>query len=248
VRRTVSVTLTATTSKVSVHGLLHGASFAPTPIAPGQIITITGVGLGPVTGVHAKATAAGSIEPRLADTRVLFDGVPAPLLFAREDQINAIVPYLMYGRLKASVQVETGANFSLPIEAKVVDSAPGIFTTGASGQAAALNADYTANSLANPARRGSIISIFGTGEGQTSPPGNDGRIIVTDLRQPILRVSATVGGRPATITYFGSAPMAVSGVFQANIQIPEDIDAGSVSIEIQVGDGVSQRGVTVAVR
>jgi uncharacterized protein (TIGR03437 family) len=230
--------------------LLHGATLAPTPIAAGQIVTITGTGAGPETGVVARATPAGYFETRIGDIRVLFDGVPAPLLFVRSDQINAIVPYAIHGRFSARMQVEAGTSLSVPIELKVVDSAPGIFTTGSTGrgQAAALNADLTPNSLANPAQRGSIIAIYGTGEGQTDPAGNDGRVIITDLRRPLLPIAARIGGRPAEVTYFGSVPTLVSGIFQANITIPSDIEPGVVPIEIEAGTAKTQSGVTIVVR
>jgi uncharacterized protein (TIGR03437 family) len=250
VQRTVPVTVNVSSSVVAVRDLLHGATLAPTPLAPGLIITITGTGLGPATGVAARPTAAGAIESSLADTHVLFDGIPAPLLYARTDQINAIVPYALYGRLSTQVQVQVGASFSLPIQAKLVDSAPGLFTIVSSGggQAAALNSDLTVNSLANPAPRGSVISVYGTGEGQTDPPGQDGRIILTDLRRPRLPVTALVGGRPAEVTYAGSSPMQVSGAFQVNVRLPQDIEPGATSIQLQVGDAATQSGVTIAVR
>jgi uncharacterized protein (TIGR03437 family) len=235
---------------VVLQTLLHGATLGPTPVSPGLIVTISGTGLGPVTGVAARPSAAGTIETRLGDVRVLFDGVAAPLLFVRSDQINAIAPYALHGRLSARVQVEYGTSFSVPIEAKVVDAAPGIFTTGVAGrgQAAAMNSDLSSNSLANPAARGSVITIFGTGEGQTEPPGQDGRIILTDLRKPLLPVTARIGGRTAEVLYVGSGSMLVSGTFQANILVPADIQTGAVTIELQVGTAVSQPGVTIAVR
>jgi uncharacterized protein (TIGR03437 family) len=248
--RSVPVTLTVTSSSVAVQGLLHGATLSATPIAPGQIVTLTGTGLGPAAGVTARPTAAGAFESRLSDIRVLFDGVPAPLLYVRNDQINAIVPYALHGRSSARVQVEAGTSFSIPIEAKVVDAVPGLFTSGAAGrgQAAALNSDFTVNSAVNPAARGSIIILFGTGEGQTDPPGQDGRVILTDLRRPRLPVAARIGGRSAEVLYFGSAPSLVSGVFQANIRIPEEAPVGLALIDVQVGGETTQSGVTIAVR
>jgi uncharacterized protein (TIGR03437 family) len=203
-----------------------------------------------VSGLVARPTAAGAFESRLGDMRVLFDGVPAPLLSVRIDEIQAIVPYAIYGRASARVQVEAGASLSIPIEAKVVDAVPGLFTSGSLGRgpAAALNADFTLNSVLNPAPRGSVISVFGTGEGQTDPPGQDGRVITVDLRRPLLPVTATIGGRPAEVTYAGSTSGQVSGLFQANVRIPDDIEPGVVPIQIQVGGATTQSGVTVAVR
>ncbi len=248
--RTVPVTVNVSGSAISVRDVLNAGTLAPTPVSPGQIVTITGTGLGPAVGVVARASAAGAIDTRLADVRVLFDGVPAPLLFVRNDQINAIVPYSLYGRVNTRVQVEAGASFSIPIDVKVVNSAPGLFTTGSSGrgQVAALNVDYTLNSMANPAQRGSVIMVFGTGEGQTDPAGQDGRIISTDLRRPLLRVTARIADRPVEVMYAGSASTLVSGALQVNIRIPPDIEPGTLPLVIQVGEAVTQSGATIVVR
>jgi uncharacterized protein (TIGR03437 family) len=248
--QTIPVTLTVNGATVVVQRVLHAATLAPTPVAPGQLITVTGTGLGPADGISARPTAAGAYETRLGNMRVLFDDVPAPLLFAGADQINAIVPYALHGRLSARIQVESPTSLSVPIEVKVVDSAPGLFTVAGfgRGQAAALNADLSSNSVTNPADRGSIITVFGTGEGQTDPQGQDGRVIITDLRRPLLPVIARIGGRPAEVTYAGSASLMVSGMFQANIRIPEGVGPGSVPVEVQVGSAVSQAGVMIVVR
>jgi uncharacterized protein (TIGR03437 family) len=206
--------------------------------------------LGPETGVIAQPSAAGAIESRLAGVRVLFDGVPAPLLYVRADQINAIVPYALQGRLSTRLQIESGSDYSIPIELRVVDAAPGLFTSGSvgRGQAAALNSDLSINSLANPAAKGSVIALYGTGEGQTDPPGQDGRIILTDVREPRLPVTATIGGHSAKVVYAGSAPGLISGVFQVNLQIPEDLDPGIHPVRIEVGGVPTQPSVTIAVR
>jgi uncharacterized protein (TIGR03437 family) len=60
----------------------------------------------------------------------------------------------------------------------VVASKPGIFTLNGSGsgQAAVLNQDGSINSPRNPADPGSVVSLFLTGTGQTSPPSVEGEI------------------------------------------------------------------------
>ncbi len=116
------------------------------------------------------------------------------------------------------------------------------------GQAAALNPDSTPNSVANPVERGSVIVVYLTGEGQTDPPGQDGRIIVTDARKPLLRVTASIAGLPAEVLYAGSGAYLVSGVCQVNISIPMALERGTNPIEVQVGGIPSQRGVTIEVR
>ena len=72
--------------------VVNGASFAPGPISPGAIVSILGGGMGPETGVGGTVTN-GQVDTSVATTRVLFDGIPAPLLYVRSDQINAVAPY-----------------------------------------------------------------------------------------------------------------------------------------------------------
>jgi uncharacterized protein (TIGR03437 family) len=138
-----------------------------------------------------------------------------------------------------------------PIDLRVTDSALAIFTTDGSGtgKAAVLNEDLAGNTPSAPAARGSIIAIYATGEGQTSPPGQDGRIIVTDVRRPLLPVSVRIGGVASELVYAGSAPGAVSGLMQINVRVPSQVTpGGSVPLDIQVGTAGSQTGVTIAVR
>jgi uncharacterized protein (TIGR03437 family) len=134
--------------------------------------------------------------------------------------------------------------------APVVDSVPGIFTQNGSGQgaAAALNQDYSLNTASTPAAKGSIISVYATGEGLTTPPGIDGMIAGGILTKPIPPVTATINGEPAEVLYAGGAPLEVAGVLQVNVRIPVTAESGSaVAIQIQGGDNISLKGVTIAV-
>jgi uncharacterized protein (TIGR03437 family) len=246
----VPVSVTVSGSAVRIQEVLSSATLAPTLLSPGQLITVNGFGLGPFEPAVARPSSAGAFPTELAGVRVLFDGIAAPLLFANQEQINAIVPYALFGRSQAQLQVKFESSYSIPIDVKVVDAAPGIFTSIGSGkgQASALNGDSTKNSAINAAARGGVVVVYLTGEGQTDPPGQDGRVINTDLRKPLLPVTATIGGRPAEVTYAGSGPTMVSGMCQVNIRIPEGIEPGTQPVEIQVGGTPSQRGVTIEVR
>jgi len=235
---------------IGVQSIWNAAALAPASLSPGELVTLTGYGLGPDAGVTARTTPAGAYPTTLAGTTVTFDGIAAPLLYVQGQQINAIVPYEVYGRAASQVQVQVGSNYSVPIDAKVVDAAPGIFTSGGTGQgqAAALNADSTLNTTLNPAQRGTAIVLYLTGEGQTNPPGQDGRVIATDLRTPLLPVTATIGGQPAKVLYAGSAPSLVSGICQVNVQIPATLNPGAQPVQVQVGGVSSQDGVTIVVK
>lgn len=229
----------------------NGASFLPSPAAPGQIITLRGTNLGPERGVSFTLNAQGRVPTVVADTRVLFDGIAAPVIYTSRNQINAIVPYALTGRFSTRVQVEYLNQRSNILELRVVDSAPGVFTIGdGRGQAALLNQDNSVNAPNNPAARGTIIQIYATGEGQTRPEGIDGFVPLTvpDLRFPLLPVTVRIGGVPAEILYAGSAPQAVLGLFQVNARVPQNIGTGNQSIEVQVGTAISQAGATLAIR
>jgi uncharacterized protein (TIGR03437 family) len=94
-----------------------------------------------------------------------------------------------------------------------------------------------------------VVSIYGTGEGQTIPPGIDGIVVTaTDLREPQQTVTASIGGQSAEVLYAGSAGGEVAGVLQVNARIPLEILSGAaVPVTIVIG-GSSQAGVTMAVR
>jgi trimeric autotransporter adhesin len=105
------------------------------------------------------------------------------------------------------------------------------------------------NSTTAPAAKGSIVSIYATGEGQTNPEGIDGQFATSfTLPKPKLPVTVTIGGRPAEVLYSGAAPGQVAGLMQVNARIPADVDPGEVPVTIQVGSAASQPGITVVVK
>jgi len=141
------------------------------------------------------------------------------------------------------------------VKVNVVAAAPGIYTLNqqGTGPGAILNQDgVTVNAFDAPAPRGTVISVYMTGEGQTNPAGVDGAIIpavVSMLKNPLLNVSAAVGGIDAPVLYAGSAAGLISGVMQLNLAIRDDAPTGpSVPIVITVGTASTQAGVTVAVQ
>jgi len=231
--------------------VLHAATMQATWLSPGLIVVLQGIGMGPVNTVNGTLLAPGAVDTIAGGTRVLFDGVAAPVLSANATSVLAVVPYGVSGKVNSNIVVEYQGVQSNPFGSSVFDSAPGIFTRDGSGlgQAAINNENGSPNSPANPAALGSVISIFGTGEGNTIPLGQDGRIIVTDLRVPVLPVRFFINGRQLDILYAGSAPGFVAGSFQVNVRIPIDLPTiGSLPIELQVGSRASQSNITVAVK
>jgi uncharacterized protein (TIGR03437 family) len=219
---------------VTSSGIVDAASTQPGAVSPGKIVVLYGDRIGP------------------GGTQVLFDGVAAPLLYSFAGQAAAIVPYAVDGKSGTQVQVKNGSLSTDPIALPVTPVGPSIFSVNLSGTgpAAVLNQDgLTVNSAAAPAARGSVISIYATGEGQTQPGGIDGAIATaSNLPHPVQPVQVWIDGIPAEVQYAGGAPGQVAGLFQVNARIPAGASTGDVPIVIQVGQSRSQPAMTISVR
>jgi uncharacterized protein (TIGR03437 family) len=221
--------LRAVSTSLSLSTVANAASNRAGALAPGEVVVLYGGGL---SGVQS----------------VLFNGLPAPLLYSTDTQVGAVVPYALTAATVQIVAQSSGAA-SAPLPATFAATAPGIFTSDGSGagQAAATNPDGTANTPANPAAVGSILSLFATGEGQTSPAGVDGKLGNAPLPRPLAPVAVTIGGVAAEVKYAGGASGIIAGVMQVNVVVPQGVP-GNVPVVISVGGSASQPGVTVSVR
>ena len=245
----VVVTGTGVTAP-AISAVANAASWATGPVAPGEIVIIAGNFMADSALIGAQ-TSAGFVAASLGATTVLFDDVQAPLLYTMANQLSAIVPYEVSGQAQTSIQVEYQGVLSAPFTMAVAPTCPGIFTLNASGtgQGAIVNQNGTINGADSPAAPGDVVSIYGTGEGQTAPPGTDGIIVTAaDLRQPIQAVTVSIGGQSAEVWYAGSAGDQVAGLLQVNVRVPLGIaPSAAVPVTITVG-GNSQPGVTMAVQ
>jgi uncharacterized protein (TIGR03437 family) len=161
-----------------------------------------------------------------------------------------VVPFEIAGPV-TQIVVTNGGGSSSAISVPVVAATPALFTVSGLGvgQAAVVNQDGTVNSATNPASVGSVISLYATGLGQTTPAGVDGAIAGPVLPVPILPVSVQIGELPAYVLYVGAAPQTIQGVFQINVRIPPLAPTGSVVLTVlQVGNAFSQANVWLAVQ
>ena len=237
---------------LSLNGIVNAAHFAAGAVAPGEIVTLYPQNAGPPQLAGVQLTPQGRFATLLGDTRVLFDGVAAPMVYALNGQVSAIVPYGVAGRNTTAVQVEYKGVKSNTVDVPVAASAPGLFTLDGR-QAVAVLASGAVNGPAAPVERGGILVLYATGEGDTSPRPADGALAnyntLAEYPRPYLEVKVFVGGQQATILYAGAAPSLVAGVMQVNIQLAAGTPSGNaVPITLQVGGASSPSGVTVAVR
>jgi uncharacterized protein (TIGR03437 family) len=110
-----------------------------------------------------------------------------------------------------------GTTMNLPnVTVQAADPALFRLHYGYSDLAAVLNQDGTVNGPSNPARGGSIISVFGIGFGVSGTPGVTGA--VTPLAASSYLANVSVGGAP--VQYAGVAPGLLEGVGQINFVVP----------------------------
>jgi uncharacterized protein (TIGR03437 family) len=238
-----------------VSQVVNSASGIAGGVSPGEILTVRGYSVGASATKELTLGASGLVSSSLNGLKVTFDGQAAPLIYTSANQTNLIVPYEVAGKASTVMQVtyvaaagtfQTNA-WVLP----VVEAAPGVFTIEATGtgQGAIVNEDGTVNSATNPAARGSIVSIYATGEGQTSPAGVTGSVTGSGLKMPVLPVTVTIGGIAVAPQYAGSAPDSIAGLLQVNAVVPQGVATGSaVPITLTIGETQSQAGVTIAVK
>jgi uncharacterized protein (TIGR03437 family) len=207
-----SLTPVAIAPQTAMVTVVNAASLTIGPIAPGEIVTIFGSGFG-------------------ANPQLLFDGQPATLFYTSATQINALAPASLATNPTAQISIVVDGAAVAGSSVQVAASAPGIFTaTGATGQAAAVNQDGTLNSPSHRAVRGSIVSLYATGQGSGME-----------------NVSLTIDGYSAALFYAGPAP-GFPGLMQINAQIPSDFPLTGVQpVLLSVGGSTSQAGVTIVI-
>ena len=235
---------------IAASGIVNGASGLAGPVAPGEIITIYGTGFGPTTPVQGTFVN-GVLESTVGETRVLVDGVAAPILSAGSNQVSAIVPYSILGRETVGFEIEYRGQRSAAVRLNTTPVSPALFTRNNSGtgQAAAANQDGSSNSAENPAAAGSVITLFGTGEGLAVPAGTDGRQITGEPPKPVAQISVLIGGIPAQVEYAGGSPGSVAGLLQINARLPAGLTAGAaIPVQISSSGVASRDGVTIAIR
>jgi len=241
VQSTVAITVYALPTAAQppvIASVVSAATQIAGSLAPGEIVALHGVGIGPPPGSS------------LARFQLLFDGRAAPVLYTSSSQVNAIVPFEVAGQTTTTIQVINNGVQSAAWAVAIAPSAPGIFTLNQTGvgAAAVLNQDSSVNNSANPAARGAAIQIFATGGGQTSPPSATGSITPS---APMLALPATVsiGGVNAALIYAGAAPQEIAGMIQVNAVVPQSVAPGAtVPLSITIGDATSPSGVTVAIK
>ncbi len=99
-------------------------------IAPGEVVSIFGFGLGPLPGVSAPT---GAIPTSLSGTSVLVNGVAIPIFYASSYRVDAQMPFGLTPGGTATVQVNSTGGSGVVLTLNTVDAVPGVYTTGLGG-------------------------------------------------------------------------------------------------------------------
>jgi uncharacterized protein (TIGR03437 family) len=243
--------------------VVNSATFqSGVPVASGGLAALFGKEM-----ATTEETTTGAPWPTSLAQRevVINDEIRSPLQYLSSTQVNFQIPSSApLGLDRIAVRLsDTGelvAGGTLAISA----SSPGLFTStqNGTGQAAAVNQDGRINTAANPAAKGSVIVLYGTGQGQVSPPvpdamaapssplsstvtvpTTDGRACVTS--QPAMCVA--IGSTFGEVQYSGLTPGYV-GLWQINVKIPADSPVGNaVPVRVLI-NGVPSNVVGIAIR
>ncbi|MCB1018854.1 MAG: hypothetical protein KDC27_02945, partial [Acidobacteria bacterium] len=234
--------------EVNPEATVGAASFSLDAVAPGQIVSIFGAGLGPNENAIGAVENNGQVSQSVAGTMVFFDNIAASVLSVKNDQINAVVPYGLTGP-DVELLVLRGGYQSTPFPVPLRAAAPELFTlTGTGqGQVAAFNQNGTLNRSTNAAPAPSRVVLFGSGAGATEPPLDAGEIAQSAL--PLAAdVHIFVGDVEATVDYAGTSPGQIAALTQFNITLDAATPPGQQPVKLIVNGIESKQKATLAVR
>ncbi|QOY85957.1 hypothetical protein [Paludibaculum fermentans] len=240
----------ATGLSIQSGGILNSASVAGGAVAPGEMVTIRTTGVDLESIVRMQLTQDGRVSTSLAGAKLYFDGTQAPLLYVNSSEIAAIAPFDLAGKAKADVRIDYKGVQSNTVSIDVAATAPGLFTQEGTGQGVGLiyTDGWQLVSAANPAAKGSVVTIIWTGGGQTDPGGVDGRMETQSLPKPNAGVSVKIGGQAAEVVYTGAVPYSWAGLLMAQVKVPSGVATGVVPVQLTAGGSTSQSGVTMVVK
>jgi len=200
-----------TVTPVLVVSAVNAASLQPGPIVPGMLLALNGTGLTSTAGIQ-----------------VTFGGIASSYLAISGASLLAEVPPQIEGQQSVEIQILSQGNLLAQIPEAVVDAAPALYTNA--GQLIAINQDGSTNSASNPAPRGSIVVLFGTGQGVTGLP-----------------VAVIIGGYAANVLYAGPVS-GYPGLWQINANVPVGyLGPGEMSVVVTVGSAGTQAGLNIFV-
>jgi uncharacterized protein (TIGR03437 family) len=174
------------------------------------LIAITGQHLGPAATINAQLDATGRLPFVLGSTTVQFNGAVAPLLSVQDGLIVCVAPFEISGITELTVNVDGQSSQSLRVQ--VSQTVPYVLSL--------TNQDGTPNGPNHPAPQGSVVTLYMTGLGVTTPLSQDGTVNAAPLPAPVVPLSASINGTTVPIQFGGAAYGLLAGIAQVNVYVP----------------------------
>ena len=194
-------------------------------------------------GSQTVVNSSIPVPTTLGDVQVTVAGIPAPLLYVSPSQINFQVPGATPTGGTQEIQVIRASTGQLLASwvFRIDSVSPGLFTANAtgSGQVAAINQDNSVNDGTHPAKAGTYISLYATGQGVVDGMPADGQPAPTNTLITAQIPNVFINGfqvPTSDVQFSGLAPGFV-GLWQINAKIPANVPPGQVSVFIIV-DGI----------
>ena len=231
-----------TAPSVSADGIVNAFDFRGGSVVPGEIISIFGARLGPPVGFASSFDPVTGLLPgNFAGVTVAWNGILSPFYFASDGQLNVQAPYGIAGQPEAEIVVSYNGTAGPSARLPVVAAKAGLFPL-------LFNQDASMNSPDNLADQDSVMVMFATGQGVTSPPSPTGGFPLDVFPRPVAEVGVSFGGVDADVLFDGQAP-GTAGVMQVNARLSEGTPTGpEVPVVLRIGEALSQPGVTIAIR
>ena len=245
---------------------VNGASLVSNlPLAPGMFASICSPGtacansqkeFGSITASSGDLPNPIPLPLTLGDVQVTLNGSAVPLYYVSPNQLNFVVPMNAPTSNFADLEVVQASTGRLYASAQVPMNvaSPGILLqqyTGAVRAAVVANQDFSLNTPTNPAKRGSVITIYATGQGfvpGAPPDGNLPQGLVTTPANPRIIMNGLFldeivpgTGDPANgqfVLFSGLSP-SFPGIWQINVQIPMTIPPGAQVIIAIIQQGIA---------
>jgi uncharacterized protein (TIGR03437 family) len=250
-----TLTVTGRVTDSAVPGLrsfsiVDGISYLEKSItAPGAFITLYGDNL----AEQAEAAPAGTELPsQLAGVEVLFNGKPAPLLYASPGQVNLQVPYELENT-EYRLTVRRGDLVSAPSALGVGAASPALFSLDGSGGGLGYAFRYDANGTPslitpdNPVRPGELFLLIAAGLGATNPFVVEGKATPLQVSTVTNSVEIAVGDALAENVVAYLEPGRIGWYFVRGTMPASAPKGDAVPVIVRVS-GVESQTVTLPIR
>lgn len=223
-------------------GVVNAASSRGGGVSPGELVTLYGVAVGPESPAQSTGfdPVSGKLPTQLGGVRVNFNGVAAPLLYVSAGQINLQAPYELAGNSNTQITIDNLGSIGDSVSVPVLPAHPGLF-------AAVLNQDGSLNTQANPAPKGSYITLYATGGGMVTPS------VMTGAPAPISPLSfaqsasVTIADLDAPVYQGAVLSPTFVGLLQTAAQVPQGAPSGQISAKLTIA-GQASAPITVWAR